>query len=115
MGSKQDEKLFQKDVVEFTRDLRDNKLLGPLRSAFKDKGFPADEVLCAGYLENEEGVAVGAIVTESGVVHKFEHHAGENKFQRFSRVRDLSTIDTYIDAIHVAVEFREELFSQVRN
>ena len=113
MTTKREENQFRKDVLEFTQDLRTNRLLAKLRAAFSSKGFPADELLLAGYLENEDGIAVGAIVSKHGVVHEFECDHEANKLNRFRKVKP-SSIETYIDAIHVAVEFFDELFGQLQ-
>ncbi|TWU07807.1 hypothetical protein [Stieleria varia] len=104
---------YRKDVLEFTQDLRTNSLLAKFRAALSSNGFPADEVLLAGYLENEEGIVVGAIVSKDSVVHEFEYDHETKKLNRFSKVKP-SSIETYIDAIHVAVEFFDELFAKLR-
>ena len=113
ISSQQDSKYFRRDVVDYTLELRTNRFLRNLREALAEKRFPVDEVLCAGYLENDEGIAVGAIVCPKGFVREFEFDHNTNKLNRFKKVTPRS-IETYITAIPVAIEFRDELFRQIQ-
>ena len=113
MTARQDQRHFQKDVVENTRDLRTHKGLTKLRAALEARNVPAGEVLCAGYLESEAGAAVGAVVSKDGTVHEFEFDHDSNELVQFKKVKP-GAVETYIDAIHVAIEFRDILFSQLQ-
>lgn len=105
---KHDRRLFRQDVEEHTHELRTNPYLADLRTALKERGFPAEEVLLAGYLENE-GVAVGAIVTADQKVFEFEHDETQGAtLARFEQIDDPESIATYITAIGVAIEMMGE-------
>lgn len=110
MTSDYDQRLLRNDVEEYTRELRTNPLLDDLRTALENRGFDADSILMAGYLENEEGVAVGAIVSADQKVYEFEHHDSQGAvLERFDEIDDPESVSTYIYAVMVAVEMAGDL------
>ena len=105
MAEDYERRLLRKDVEKYTHQLRTNPLLEDLRQALGKHGFAAEEILLAGYLENEEGVAVGAIVSSDKKVYEFEHHDSQGTvLARFDEVSDPQSISSYIYAVNVALE-----------
>jgi len=113
MSRNQDIKHYLIDIENNTKNLREKPWFKQLRAALKMKGFSVGEVLLAGYLEDEEGVAVGAIVCKNKNVYEFKFTDEMKAITHFERVSRLESIETYISAIHVAVDCSDELFKKL--
>ncbi len=99
--------LLEQEVDELTEMLRNDASWEGLRNALAMRGFAADEVLLAGFMEDEADGEYGAIVTRSGQVYEYERDTGRNApagFTRFERVVDASKLsrDAY-PAVEVAL------------
>ena len=97
-----DTKNYLADVVEITNDFRSNPLLEGLRSAFAVKGYKARDLIMAGYLENEEGVVVGAILDKEKTAFEFEFSNESGQFVAIDLVDDLESVRSYLPALAVA-------------
>lgn len=89
------EDLLEQEVDELTEMLRSDPSWEDLRKALSMRGFAADEVLLAGFMEDEENGEYGAIVTRSGQVYEYERDTGCDApagFKRFERVADPSKL-----------------------
>ena len=87
--------LLQQEVEELTDLLRNSPNFKDLRSALIQKKFDVNELLLAGFMENEEDGEWGAIVTKSGEVHEYERSTSRKaggKFKKFSRVTDVDKL-----------------------
>jgi hypothetical protein len=99
---------LRQDVKELTALLRDDPVLEGLREALRANGFEPNEVLLAGFMEDEEENEYGAFVTPAGGVFEYERRTASSApkvFTSLVRVRDVQDLINHrYPAIRVALE-----------
>ncbi len=98
--------LLRQEVAELTELLRTDPVLEALRDALRSKGFHAEQVMLAGFVEDEEEHEWGAIITGDGRVFLYEREtrADSSGFVSFEESSDVSTAIQLYPAVRVALE-----------
>jgi hypothetical protein len=98
--------LLQEEVQELTDLLRNDPEWEGLRKAFAQKGFSINEVLLAGFLEDEEWGEYGAFVTMAGDVYEYKRNTNPGasfEFTKLRRVKNPSKAIEKYPAVEAAV------------
>ena len=101
------------DVKNLTELLRTDRAWNDLRLALAKKGLPAEEVLLAGFFEDEVGHEFGAIVTPDLKVIEFRRSTktAAGRFTKWTRVRNVRKL---AEEMFPAVECGVEMARQAR-
>ncbi len=96
--------LLKQEVLELTALLRNEAILEDLRALLQKSGIDPQKVLLAGFLEGEDGIESGVLITSGGEVYQFERMLSHSEFKVFNRVDDTSTLAETYPALAVALE-----------
>ena len=73
MAKRQSEaELLRLEVEELTEMLRTDDVVEALRTSLRDRGLVIDDLLLAGFVEDEDEREWGAIVTKTGTIFLYE-------------------------------------------
>ncbi|PYQ02730.1 MAG: hypothetical protein DMF82_15220 [Acidobacteria bacterium] len=73
MAKRQSEaELLRLEVEELTEMLRTDDVVEALRTSLRDRGLVIDELLLAGFVEDEDEREWGPIVTKTGTIFLYE-------------------------------------------
>lgn len=100
------EKLLKQEVEELTELLRNDPNWSDLRKALSGKNLKPDNVLLAGFIEDEEENEFGAIITQDGKVYEYERNTSDenNEFSKWQLVEDINELLNTFEAIDVAIK-----------
>lgn len=102
----EDARLLKQEVTELTDLLRDEEALHELRTAIAGKGLRVEDLLLAGFLEDEEEREWGALVNRDARVFLYERSTADDArgFTEFQEVTDIAEAIELYPAIRVALE-----------
>ena len=98
--------LLRQEVKELTDLLRTDPVLEALRHSIRSKGFHVEQMMLAGFVEDEEEHESGALVTGDGRVFLYERETKLDSvgFVSFDEPTDVSTAIRLYPAVRVALE-----------
>jgi hypothetical protein len=101
-----DNDLCEQEVRELTDLLRNDPNWADLRVALTQRGFQQDQIMLAGFMEDENHNEWGVFVTTEGRVYQYERNTARRNppgFEKLSQVDDIATTTRSFECVAVAL------------
>jgi hypothetical protein len=95
--------LLEQEVSELTDLLRNDESFADLRDALASKGVPPSTTILAGFMESEDYIMYGVVLTEDRRCIRFEIDPDGNVTQ-WDLIEDLDVLADDFQAVNVGVE-----------
>ena len=98
--------LLQQEIEELTDLLRNNPDWNDLRKALLRKNINPDDILLAGFMEDEENHKFGVIVTQNGEILNYERDTAFDNFEfsKWEKVKDIEKLSDTFPAVKIALK-----------
>lgn len=101
-----DPSILAEEVRELTSLLRNEKSWSDLRLALQKKGYAAEGVVLAGFVEDEAGNEYGVIITTDSQVFEYQRNTlrRPHNFIKWSAVADPMQLANVFPAVEIGLE-----------
>jgi hypothetical protein len=104
-------KVLKQEVNELTSLLRNDKEWKGLREALQEKGFDADRIVLAGFMEDSDENEFGVVITDELKVFEYKRNTSEESGQivEWRLVKDVNGLLDTFPAVIVGLEIAKNM------